>query len=107
MEDQKKNGGWCKASVVLGVISIILALLPLVSAWFMFVSALNYFLAPIGIICGIVAIAKSYNVVKSVLGLVLCILALCAPLLLAEYYLASAAESVGNMFETMNSLGGC
>lgn len=106
MENQKKNGGWCKASVVFGVISIILALLPLVSAWFMFVSALNYVLAPIGIICGVVAIVKSYNVVKSIVGLVLCVLALCAPMLLAEYYLASAADSVGNALETVNSLGG-
>ena len=106
MENQKKNGGWCKASVVFGVISIILALLPLVSAWFMFVTALNYVLAPIGIICGVVAIVKSYNVAKSIVGLALCILALCAPILLAEYYLASAADSVGNALETISSFGG-
>lgn len=99
MEDKKKNGGWCKAAVVFGVISIIFALLPLVSAWFMFVTALNYFLAPLGIICGIVAIVKSYNTVKSIVGLVLCVLALCAPILLAEYY-------VGNALESINSLGG-
>ena len=98
MEDQKKKGGWCKASVVLGVISIIFALLPLVSAWFMFLAALNYVLVPVGIICGIVAIAKSYNVVRSVVGLVLCILALCIPIFLAQYYLESAADSVSNLF---------
>ena len=101
MEKEKK--GWCKASVVIGIIAIIFALLPLISAWFMFLTACNYLLAPVGIVCGIVAIIKSQNLTKSIVGLVLCILALCAPLVLAEYYLESTADSIGNMLDIMEN----
>lgn len=104
MENKKVNGGWSKASMVFGIISMILALLPLVSAWFMLLTAVNYLLAPIGIVCGVVAIVKSQNLVKSIIGLLLCVLALCTPMLLAEYYLASTADSVGNMMNTIDQL---
>ena len=79
MENKKKSGGWCKASMVLGVITVIFALFPLVSAWFLFLTTFNYLLAPIGVLCGIVAIVKSQNSVKSIVGLLLCVLALCIP----------------------------
>ena len=101
--NQKVGGGWCKASMVFGVLTMVFALLPLLSAWFMFLTAFNYVLAPIGVICGIVAIVKSQNLVKSIIGLVLCILALCMPLILAEFYLESSIESVGNMLEMFDS----
>ena len=102
MEEQKVNGGWSKASVVLGVIAMIFALLPLVSAWFMFLTFLNYFMVPIGVICGIVAIVKHQNLKKSIIGMVLCVLAIVMPFILAEYYLAGAAESVGNMLDAFD-----
>ena len=99
MEKQKTNDGWSKATMVLGIISVIFAILPLISAWFMFLTAINYLLSPIGIICGVIAIIKSQNVTKSIVGLVLCILAICAPLFLAEYYLDSTVDSVSNILD--------
>lgn len=104
MEEQKVNGGWSKASIVLGVIAMIFALLPLVSAWFMFLTFLNYFMVPIGVICGIVAIVKRQNLKKSIIGIVLCVLAIVMPFILAEYYLASAAESAGNMLDAFGAM---
>ena len=104
MENKQKVGeGWCKASFVFGVLTMVFALLPLLSAWLMFLTAFNYLLAPIGVICGVVAIIKSQNLVKSIIGLVLCILALCMPLILAEDYLESSIDSVGNMLELFDS----
>ena len=104
MENKKKSGGLCKASVVLGVITVVLALLPLVSAWFMFLTTFNYLLAPIGVLCAVVAIVKSQNLVKSIVGLLFCVLAFCIPYLLAEYYLESTMESVGNVTNMINNL---
>ena len=103
MENQNVKGGWCKASMVLGIISVVFALLPLVSAWFMFLTTVNYVLAPVGIICGVVALIKSQNLVKSIVGLVLCVVAICLPFLMAELYLESAAESVGNAMDMLGN----
>lgn len=102
--NQKVAGGWCKASLVFGVIAMVFALLPLLSAWFMILTSLNYLIVPVGIICGIVAIIKSQNLVKSIVGLVLCLLAICLPLLLAEYYLESTVDSIDGMFDMINML---
>ena len=104
MENKKKSGGWCKASMVLGVITVIFALLPLASAWFLFLTTFNYLLAPIGVLCGIVAIVKSQNSVKSIVGLLLCVLALCIPYFFADYYLESTLESVGNITNMIDNL---
>lgn len=103
MENQNVKGGWCKASLVLGVIAMIFALLPLASAWFMLLTGVNYLLAPIGIICGVVALVKSQNLKKSIIGMVLCIVALCLPFFLAEFYVESAAESVGNAMDMLSN----
>ena len=99
MENQQKKGAWSKASKVLGIISIIFALLPLASAWCMILTAFNYVLAPIGILCGIVALCKSQNSTTAIIGIVLCALAIFAPYLLAEYYVESAASSIGNLMK--------
>ncbi len=103
METKKVNGGWCKASMVLGTIAIVLALLPLLSAWFMMLTFLNYLIAPLGVICGIVAIVKSQNVKKSIIGLVLCVLALCLPWIIPDLYLESAANSAGNVMNMLDN----
>lgn len=103
METKKVNGGWCKASMVLGTIAIVLALLPLLSAWFMMLTFLNYLIAPLGVICGIVAIVKSQNMTKSIIGLVLCVLALCLPWIMADLYVESAADSVSNAMNMLDS----
>lgn len=97
--ENKKNGGLCKASVVLGVIALVISLTPLLSAWFVFLSGFNYLLVPAGIICGVIALVKGQNTVKSIVGIVLSILAIALPLILAEYYLESAADSVGDMLD--------
>ena len=89
--------------MVLGILSVVFALLPLVSAWFMLLTTVNYVLAPVGIICGVVALIKSQNLVKSIVGLVLCVVAICLPFLMAELYLESAAESVGNAMDMLGN----
>ena len=89
--------------MVLGIISVVFALLPLVSAWFMLLTTVNYVLAPVGIICGVVALIKSQNLVKSIVGLVLCVVAISLPFLMAELYLESAAESVGNAMDMLGN----
>lgn len=103
METQKVSGGFSKAAMIFGIISVVFALLPMLSAWFMFLTILNYLLAPLGVICGIIAIVKSQNLTKSIIGIILCILAICAPLLLAECYLESTVESAGNMLDFMSN----
>lgn len=87
----------------MGIISVVFALLPLVSAWFMLLTTVNYVLAPVGIICGVVALIKSQNLVKSIVGLVLCVVAISLPFLMAELYLDSAAESVGNAMDMLGN----
>jgi hypothetical protein len=103
MENEKKSS-LCKASVVIGVIATAFALLPLLSAWLMFLSTINYLLVPAGIICGIIALVKGQDTVKAIVGIVLSVLAITLPLVLAEYYLASAADSVGNMLDIIGEL---
>lgn len=103
METQKVSGGFSKAAMIFGIISVVFALLPMLSAWFMFLTILNYLLAPLGVICGIIAIVKSQNLTKSIIGIILCVLAICAPLLLAECYLESTVESAGNMLDFMSN----
>jgi hypothetical protein len=104
METQKVSGGFSKAAMIFGIISVVFALLPMLSAWFMFLTGLNYVLASIGILCGVLAIVKSQNLVKSIVGVVLCVLALCTPWFLAEYYLESTLETAGNILNMVNDL---
>ena len=101
--ENKKNEGLCKASMVLGVIAMVFALLPLLSAWLVFLSSINYLLVPAGVICGIIALVKGQNTVKSIIGIVLSALAIILPFVLAEYYLASAADSVGDMLDMIGN----
>lgn len=104
MENKRnENCGLCKASIVLGVIAIVISLTPLVSAWLMFLSGFNYLLVPAGVICGIVALVKGQDNIKSIVGIVLNVLAVVLPFILAEYYLSSAADSVGNMMDVLGS----
>jgi hypothetical protein len=100
MENKKnENFGLCKASIVLGVVAIVFSLTPLVSVWLMFLSSLNYLLVPAGIICGVIALVKGQDNIKSIIGIVLNVVAITLPFILAEYYLSSAADSVGNMLD--------
>ena len=50
-------------------------------------------------LCGIVALCKSQNSTTAIIGIVLCALAIFAPYLLAEYYVESAASSIGNLMK--------
>ena len=103
-KNENVGGGWCKASVVLGAIAVAIALLPLLSGWFMFLTFVNYLIVPIGVICGVIAIVKSQNLVKSIIGLALCVLGLTLPIMFAEKYAESTVESVGNALETIDNL---
>ena len=101
MEQVKKNGGWSKASLVLGIITMIFALLPMLSGWLMFLTIINYALALVGVICGVVAIVKRQKLAKSIIGLILCVLAVCMPFIFADCYMNSTVESMGNLFDAI------
>ena len=98
-KNENVGSGWFKASIVLGVIAVIIALLPLLSAWLMFLTFVNYLVVPIGVICGVVAIVQSQNLAKSIIGIILCVLGLLLPFVLAERYIVSSIESVGSVLE--------
>lgn len=104
MENKNVKGGWSTASLVLGIIAMVLALLPLLSAWLMFSTWLNWFIVPFSIICGVVAIVKSQNLVKSIAGMVIGVLAFCMPFILTEQYVKSTVKSAGNMFEAVDKM---
>ena len=72
METQKKLGGWCKATIIFAIISLVFAVLPMASVLFVFLTALNFVIVPIGIICGIVALFKSQSPLYTIIGMVLC-----------------------------------
>ena len=104
MEKQKQNGGLSNASMMIGIIAMLFALSPLISAWFMIITWINYLLVPVSIICGVAAIVKSQNLIKSIIGILLSILAICIPLILAEYFLENAVEAAGSTLDFINEL---
>ena len=77
-ERQKANSGLSTTSLVLGIISIVISIIPIVNY-------LTYLLAPIGLICGIVAIIKSQSIAKSFIGILLCLISIVAPIILGGF----------------------
>ena len=59
-ERQKANSGLSTTSLVLGIISLVISIIPIVNY-------LIYLLAPIGLICGIIAIIKGQSLAKSII----------------------------------------
>lgn len=103
--ENKQKCGLCKASIILGIIAIVIALLPLLSGWLLFVTIFNYLVVPAGVICGVIAVIKSQYKVKAIIGIALCVLAFFLPNMLAEAYVESAAESVSNAVGALDSMG--
>ena len=97
MGNQSKPQGWVKASFITGIITTIFSLLPLASAWLMLLTTFNYVLAPLGFIFGIVGLVKSQNATKAIIGMLLCVLALCMPFILAEYYVSSTIDAMDSL----------
>ena len=77
-ERQKANSGLSTTSLVLGIISIVISIIPIVNY-------LTYLLAPIGVICGIIALVRSQSIAKSVIGIILCLLSVLAPIILGGF----------------------
>ena len=77
-ERQKANSGLSTTALVLGIISIVISIIPIVNY-------LTYLLAPIGLICGIIALVQSQSVAKSVIGIILCLLSVLAPIILGGF----------------------
>ena len=96
--------GWVKASMVFAIIALVFALLPLVSAWFMFFTVFNFFIAPLSIIFGVIAILKKQNLTKSIIAMAIAVVALFTPRILVEQYAKSAEESAENLFSAAGSL---
>ena len=77
-ERQKANSGLSTTSLVLGIISIVISIIPIVNY-------LIYLLAPIGLICGIIAIIQSQSLTKSIIGIILCLVSVVAPIVLGGF----------------------
>ena len=77
-ERQKANSGLSTTSLVLGIISIVISIIPIVNY-------LIYLLAPVGLICGIIAIIQSQNLTKSIIGIILCLVSIVAPIILGGF----------------------
>ncbi len=77
-ERQKANSGLSTTSLVLGIISILISIIPIVNY-------LIYVLAPIGLICGIIAIIKGQSLAKSIIGIILCLVSIVAPIVLGGF----------------------
>lgn len=70
-------------------------LLPLVSGWMLAIYWLSYVFGIIGLVCAIVAMVKNQK--QAIVGLVLNIASIIAPIALAETYAKNAVESAANM----------
>lgn len=77
-ERQKANSGLSTTSLVLGIISIVISIIPIVNY-------LIYVLAPVGLICGIIAIIKGQSLPKSIIGIILCLVSVVAPIVLGGF----------------------
>lgn len=77
-ERQKANSGLSTTALVLGIISIVISIIPIVNY-------LIYLLAPIGLICGIIALIQSQSVAKSIIGILLCLISIVAPIILGGF----------------------
>lgn len=77
-ERQNANSGLSTAALVLGIISIVISIIPIVNY-------LIYLLAPIGLICGIIALIQSQSVAKSIIGILLCLISIVAPIILGGF----------------------
>lgn len=100
MENQNVKGGWSKATLVFGIIAMVMVILPLISGWFVFLMPVNWcIIIPAGVICAIVALIKKQNLVKTIVGVALCVLAWFMPDMLVEQYAESLAGSVQNAVE--------
>ena len=97
METQKSTG-LVKATLVLGVLSLVFALLPLLSGWFLLLMWLRWVLGIAAIVCGIIALVKKhYDMKRTIIGLALVVAAIVVPIACAESYAETAAESAGNL----------
>lgn len=97
METQKSTG-LVKATLVLGVLSLVFALLPLLSGWFLLLMWLRWVLGIAAIVCGIIALVKKhYDMKRTIIGLALVVAAIVVPAVCAESYAETAAESAGNL----------
>ena len=100
MENQNVKGGWSKATLVFGIIAMVMVILPLISGWFVFLMPVNWcIIIPAGVICAVVALIKKQNLVKTIIGVALCVLAWFMPDMLVEQYAESLAGSVQNAVE--------
>ena len=87
MENQNVKGGWSKATLVFGIIAMVMVIMPLISGWFVFLMPVNWcIIIPAGVICAIVALIKKQNLVKTLVGVALCVLAWFMPDMLVEQY---------------------
>lgn len=77
-ERQKANSSLSTASLVLGIISIVISVVPILNY-------MTYLLAPVGLVLGIIAIIQSQNLTKSIIGIVLCLVSVMAPIILGGF----------------------
>lgn len=90
MEKQEVKSGMSTASLVLGIVAMVFALLPALSVWFVFLQPINYVVIILGVIFGIIALVKKQPMVKSIVGLGLCVLAFLTPIIFLSSLYAAA-----------------
>ena len=93
MENQNvTKGGWCKAAMICAIISLVLALLPVLSVWFNLLVPITWLTIPLSVLFGIIALVKKQNLKKSVIAIVLAIVAWFLPAMILESKVENAAE---------------
>jgi len=105
MSNEKKGTGMATASLVLGIIAVVLGLLPLLSGWFLVLFWAVWILAILAIVFGIIALCKKQSVVKPVIGMLLSILGCAAPSIFADAYADNAKEMVRDAYEMAEENG--
>lgn len=83
-----------KASIVLGILALIVSILPLASGWFLIISWLVWIFGPLSIILGIIGLVKKQS--NSLIGIILSICAVIMPLVFAEKYIENSVETAGD-----------
>ena len=93
MENQNvTKSGWCKAAMICAIISLVIAVLPVLSVWFNLFVPVTWLTIPLAVLFGIIALVKKQNLKKTVIALVLAIVAWFLPAMILEGKAENAAK---------------
>jgi hypothetical protein len=104
--ETKKTPGLVKATLILGILSLVVVLLPLMSAWFWLIWWMRWVFAVPAVICGVLAITKKYDLKKVIIGLAGVVLAFILPSMMKEAYAKAAVETAKNTASAVTNYAG-